>query len=182
MGSAFAPAQQAQAVVHSGQAGHTLQTNITTYGNPLSLTQGLTDTLLAAFENVSREWHRLCGLDGDCSTADSSRDSANSRKRCLSATVDERGQSKKSEISSELRVRKKLWNWPALELALHQLLGSDAQPRGCQREALSLIASSRPETLIVLPTASGKTLLYILPSLLPLAQVTVVVVPLVALK
>ena len=189
LGSAFAPAQRAQAVVHSGQAGHTLQTNITTYGNPLSLTQGLTDTLLAAFENVSREWHGLCGLHGVCSvinnnqeTVNNSQKTASNRKRSLTANIDENGQLKKPAIFSELRVRRKLWNWPALKRVFHQLLGPLAQPRSSQKEALSLIASSRPEALIILPTASGKTLLYILPTLLPLAQVTVVIVPLIALK
>ena len=55
-------------------------------------------------------------------------------------------------------------------------------PNQLQRDALSLIARSRPETLIVMPTGSGKTILYVVPTLLPGAQVTVVIVTLVALK
>ncbi len=45
-----------------------------------------------------------------------------------------------------------------------------------------MVTRSHPETIIVIPTGSGKTLLYVVPTLLQRAEVTVVVVPLVALR
>ena len=45
-----------------------------------------------------------------------------------------------------------------------------------------LVARTHAECLIVMPTGSGKTLLYVIPTLLAGAQVTVVIVPLIALR
>ena len=45
-----------------------------------------------------------------------------------------------------------------------------------------MMARCRPESLIVMPTGSGKTLLFVLPSMLPQAEVTVVITSLVALR
>ncbi len=66
---------------------------------------------------------------------------------------------------------------------LKTLLGPHAQARSqAQRDALTLVARSRPETLIVMPTGSGKSLLYVVPSQLLGAHVTIVIVPLIALR
>ncbi len=70
-----------------------------------------------------------------------------------------------------------------MQNGLQRLFGLDAHVRSqYQRDALSLIARSQPETLVVMPTWSGKTILYVVPTLLPGVWVTVVIVPLVALK
>ena len=45
-----------------------------------------------------------------------------------------------------------------------------------------MVARSRPESIIVLPTGGGKSLLFLVASQLPGAQVTIVVVPLIALR
>lgn len=87
------------------------------------------------------------------------------------------------KIGSVLQVRRKLWTWPAFEDSLRQLFGPSATARDHhQRDGLLLIARSHPETVIVMPTGSGKTVLFMAPALLPHAEVTVVITPLVALK
>lgn len=50
--------------VHHMQAAHTTRTNITRYGNATALDSNgrLTDTLLAAYADVSQQWHGLTGL------------------------------------------------------------------------------------------------------------------------
>lgn len=66
---------------------------------------------------------------------------------------------------------------------MQRLLEANAQPRSTkQRDGLVLTARSRPETLLIMPTGSGKTLMYVVPTLLPMAQVTVVICPLVAAR
>lgn len=44
------------------QAAHISGTNTTVYGNNLSLQDGLTDSLLAAFRRVSCSWHELAEM------------------------------------------------------------------------------------------------------------------------
>jgi superfamily II DNA helicase RecQ len=51
-----------------------------------------------------------------------------------------------------------------------------------QRDELRLIARCRPENLIITPTGSGKTILYVVAAMLPRAEVTVVIVPLIVLR
>ena len=52
----------AAAAIHHLQVVHTSRTNTTVYDNDVSLHAGLNDTLLAAFTDVSTQWHRLTGL------------------------------------------------------------------------------------------------------------------------
>ena len=66
---------------------------------------------------------------------------------------------------------------------MQRLLKADAQPRSNkQREDLVLTARSRPETLLIMPTESGKTLLYVVPTLLSMTQVTIVICPLMVAR
>jgi hypothetical protein len=51
-----------------------------------------------------------------------------------------------------------------------------------QRDGLRLIARCRPENLIITLTDNSKTILYVIATLLPRAEVTVVIVPLIALR
>jgi superfamily II DNA helicase RecQ len=55
-----------------------------------------------------------------------------------------------------------------------------------QRDGLRLIARCRPENLIITLTGNSKTILYVIATLLPRAEVTVVIVrvlvPLIALR
>ena len=83
---------------------------------------------------------------------------------------------------SPLAVLKLLWTLPAILKSFQNLLGQSAVMQPHQQTALREIANCVPEMLVILPTGGGKTLLYVIPSLLPGAQVTAVVIPLVALK
>lgn len=156
--------------VHHLQAAHTSKTNTTVYGNSLSLQNSLTDTLLASFRKVSCSWHKLAEMTAN-----------NSFKRRHS--IDDEITHKKAMVSvSLLAVRKELWTLPALFKSFRNLLGPSAVMRPHQQTALREIANCVPEMMVILPIGGGKTLLYIIPSLLPGAQVTAVIIPLVALK
>ncbi|KAL9606927.1 MAG: hypothetical protein Q9167_008106, partial [Letrouitia subvulpina] len=166
--------------VRNFQASHTPSTNQTTYGNDITLLLGLTDQLLAAYRSVSQYWwYSVAGLDPPDS-------SVSSHKRTLSLQPKETLPSGKRfhpDHGSSLAIRRQIWNWRAIEQGLVSLFGPHAAPRNLfQRDGLLLVARSRPATIIVLPTGSGKSLLFLVPSQLPNAQVTVVIVPLIALR
>ncbi|KAL8794984.1 MAG: hypothetical protein Q9182_007576, partial [Xanthomendoza sp. 2 TL-2023] len=161
------------------QASHTPATNQSTYGNDVTLTLGLTDALLAAYREVSQFWSRsIACVEGLESTA-------SKHQRSQSGTSNDglHGKKYRHHRGSSLTVRCSMWKWPVIEQALQRLFGLHAAPRNLeQRNGFLLVARCRPEAVIVLPTGSGKTLLFLIASQLPGAQVTIVIVPLIALR
>lgn len=166
-------ANRLHTAVHHLQASHTFATNTSTYGNSFDLREGLTDVLLEAFSKVSRQWHQLAQLH----TAPSS------LRRPLSLTGEMPGELKRTKSISSLVIRRMLWKLPAIESGLRCLFGPHASFRTqAQQDCLNIIAQSGPEAIIILPTGAGKTIVFLVPTLLPGAQVTVVIIPLIALK
>ena len=163
---------------HAWQASHNPITNNVSYGNDVDLRHGLTDSLLAAFRQVSLQWHR------DIVQLSAPSMAASSHKRFLSRDLMEASSLvKRPRMGFKLRVRRELWQWSAIELGLKQLFESHAESRNLnQRNALIVIARSRLELIVVMPIGSGKSLLFVVSSQLLGAQVTIVIVPLVALK
>lgn len=164
------------AAVHHLQAAHTPRVGRQVYDNDVSLAYGLTDTLLTAFRAVSCQWHELMHFGTPFH-------SACSQKRSEDHLKQETGSGKRLRLGSSLLIRQQAWTWSNLKKGLQQLFGPQATARSnVQRTILRLITCSRPETIIVMLINSGKTVLFVVPSLLPQAQVTVVIVPLIALK
>ena len=164
------------AAVHHLQAAHTPRVGRQVYGNDVSLAHGLTDTLLAAFRAVSCQWHELTHLSPSFRSACSQKRSGDPLKQDIESR-------QRLRLGSSLLIRQQAWTWTNLKKGLQQLFGPQATARNnVQRASLRLMTRSRPEVIIVMPTNSGKTVLFVVPSLLPQAQVTVVIVPLIALK
>ena len=171
-----------------GHINHFLSVTRSTYkgvGNDVNLRHGMTDNMLAAFGRVSTRWqqvvvqlpvHGLALVAGD--------------KRAVSEHIDQFSFTTKrpstgthSGLGSHLRIRRDLWNWPAIQISLKQLFGPHAEPRiQDQRNGLLLVARSHSELIVVMPIGSGKSLLFVVPSQLPQAQVTIVIVSLIALR
>ena len=87
------------------------------------------------------------------------------------------------QAGSSLLIRRDYWTWQVIVTKLQQLFGPHATVKSlAQQDALRLVTSCYPECFIILPTGGGKTILYVLPTLLPHAETTVVIVPLVALR
>lgn len=165
------------AALSHAQASHSARIGHAVYGNDMNLISGMTDLLMAGYSRVSTAWQEFVGLE--------ERSTVRRHKRELSRISAETGAStpKRAASGSSLRIRRRLWNWPALEGGLKRLLGPEASTRSvAQRNALRMMARGRPESLIVMPTGSGKTLLFVVPTLLPQSEVTVVITPLVALR
>jgi hypothetical protein len=164
------------------QASHTGRVGNAVYGNDIGLAAGMTDVLLAAYRRSSVGVHEFLGL--------SPTPTMTGQKRSREEEEDDEGEdglpiNVKRRIGggSALQVRRKLWNWHTIQDALRQLFGPKATVRSREQgEALRRIAKGYAETVIVMPTGSGKTLLFVLPTMLPGAEVTVVITPLVALR
>ena len=79
---------------------------------------------------------------------------------------------------------RKPWSTEALLGGLRQLYGDQSMIWRCpeQEQALEVIMSGREQVVAILPTGSGKSLLFMLPCTLPDAQVTILIVPLVSLR
>lgn len=162
--------------IHSLQAAHTLETGVTHYGNSRHAISAMTDVLLADYTRVSRQWHQLCQLPAPDSIACS-------HKRAVSVTAEQGSHPKRMSTVGRLHTRRQLWIWPTIQQGLERLLGPHATVRdSMQRDALRLLASSQPEIVLVMPTGSGKSLLYMVMSVLNAAEVTIVIMPLVALR
>ena len=116
---------QSQHVLHHQQADHTSTTNIGSYGNSPATTLELTDTLLAAFMSVSRQWHNLCYMQSNATVDVIIR----GHKRSVSASGTSFEIEKRLSIRSQVTVRRSLWTWSALEQGMQRLLGADAQSR-----------------------------------------------------
>ena len=163
--------------VHSLQAAHTLETGVTHYGNSQYPFARMTDVLLADFIEVSRQWHQLWQLPSLQPVARSR------RKRGVSNTAEQAAEPKRAMISGRLHTRRQRWTWPTLQQGLRKLFGPKADVRdSTQKAALTLFASSRPEIAIVMPTGAGKSVLFMALSVIPSAEVTIVIMPLVALR
>ena len=161
---------------HHWQAAHTTATNVSHYGNSSAPFGLLTDTLLAEYCNVSRQFHQLAHVQ----TVEGV---ACNRKRPGSLSTEPSCREKKPLLGSRRYIRQQLWTWPAIEQSLKDLFGPTATARDrMQRDALRLLAGQTPESIIILPTGGGKSTLYLVLSRLSAAEVTIVVVPFIALR
>jgi superfamily II DNA helicase RecQ len=70
-----------------------------------------------------------------------------------------------------------------IQAGLQQMMRSGtARFRGVQREAVQAIIEGAPRIIAVMPTGEGKSLLFQLPAYISPRGLTIVVVPLVALR
>jgi superfamily II DNA helicase RecQ len=78
---------------------------------------------------------------------------------------------------------RKLWSAEALLSRLRKLYSDESMTWRCpkQEQALKVIMSRKKQVVTVLPTGARKSLLFMLPCMLPDAQVTILIVPLVSL-
>ena len=169
--------------VHAWQASHSVDVHNIHYGNDTNLRDGLIDNMLAVFRQVSLQWHRdIVRLPAILEFVSSH--VASSHKRFLSrGFVVDSSSIKRVRSGSQLHVRRKLWNWSVIDRAMKQLLGSKVETRSThQRNGLILIARSRSELIVVMLIGSGKSFFFIVSSQLSGAQISIVIVSLIALK
>jgi superfamily II DNA helicase RecQ len=158
------------------QASHTSSVAGMIYARLISERDGTVASTRARFRTVSCMWHLWLGFD--TAFDHEGRDGGQTM-----------GKRKTSEVPWEAVMEaKQAARWKHLrgadiQTGLQQMMRSGAARfRGVQREAIQAIVEGAPRIIAVMPTGEGKSLLFQLPAYISPRGLTVVVVPLVALR
>lgn len=167
--------QRLQAIMDK-QASHTSSVAGMIYARLINERDGTVASTRARFRTVSCMWHLWLGFD----TAFDHEGRDGSQKT---------GKRKTSEMPWEAVMEaKQAARWKHLrgadiQTSLQQMMRSGAARfRGVQREAIQAIVEGAPRIIAVMPTGEGKSLLFQLPAYISPRGLTIVVVPLVALR
>ena len=155
------------------QRNHTTRTVNRAYANQNNANFGnVWDGLIRRSLRASTLWKDLWGLDVVLK----------GKKR--RASEEAKGPAMMKKIAMGVYRPKKAWSPAALLGGVRRLHGKEdmtwRSPE--QQRAMTTIMSWTEQVLVILPTGSGKSLLFMLPYTLPDAGVTVLVVPLVSLR
>ncbi|KAK3617752.1 hypothetical protein LTR22_026629 [Elasticomyces elasticus] len=149
------------------QSGHSREREESNYGRGVMDSPFTTESLQAAFRRVSVDWHRFLRFD--------------SAFRHEQADPDVRARIRQEEDEEQFR----RWRWIKqidIGAQLKRIVGERAEFRGMQQPALTAIVARTWRVLVVMRTGGGKSLLFMLPAAGSQDGVTVVVVPLNALR
>jgi superfamily II DNA or RNA helicase len=137
------------------QAGHTSKIGNMLYGRPVTEMQGAVTSTRQAYRDVSLGWHEFLRF----------------------------GKPRRSfaDESSRKRRRRRLRD-ADVHKAARAMLGDGARLRGGQEEALGPIMHGESPVVAVMATGGGKSMLFMLPAWAEQDGLTVVVLPLVALR
>jgi superfamily II DNA helicase RecQ len=155
--------------IRAQQAGHGRHLEEMVYGLLINESLFTTASEKEQFYAVSNDWHRLLGFR-----------SAYDRGR-VEPGVEKRMAVKRE--AAELRRYRQIREVD-IDMELARFYGSaDAGFRGIQEEVLrAIVYGNKPFILAIIPTGGGKSLLFILPAAALRDGVTIVIVPMVALR
>ena len=143
--------------VHDLMSAHSSRIAIARYARMHDLLKGLTPESIDIFRKISDLWQRWFGL------------------------VSRQGQIVSTQPIDQLDTEEETVE-TKITMQLHNLYGRQAKFRSQkQREAVMAAANGTNELFIILPTGAGKSLAFMLPTMLPTAKTTVIITPLVAL-
>ena len=153
------------------QAAHSSHVAGMVYGRGIMEQPGTTAHRREMFRLSSTDWHRFLGF---VSSHDGGAESA-------------LGQAQQSpwEVEAEQGRTERRWllQQTPMEPQLQQLMGTDsARFRGVQGAAMQAIQQGQSPVVAIMPTGSGKSMLFMLPAWVAPRGTTVVVVPLIALR
>lgn len=152
----------------SEQTVHTAQVDGSVYGRLLQ--QGDFGTLSRQdrHRRISRIWHRFWDMDG---------------REGQPAVTGKRRRQVYHEEQDESRARRfKRMSRVDIRSQLKQMMGDDAEFRGNQQEVIQAVANGRTPVVQIVGTGGGKSLTFMLPGYCEAGGVTIVIVPLVALR
>lgn len=156
--------------IHDVQAGHVSWIAGNIYSRGIIEISGVVASMRERVYRASREWHRWLGLDVDR----------------LDVRV---GTKRKSRVAatetiglSVSTVRVKRLRRMDIVGRLKAILGAEAEFRGCQQAAIQSIMQGENCIVQVMGTGGGKSLSFMLPAWYSTSRISVVVVPLVALR
>lgn len=163
---------------HDLQAGHTTRTAQHTYARTMDQHAFSTEQTRTNYRKVSKIWHQQLFFDLATEAQLSAAAEAGAPARGPGDPAPPEERSRNAQLSRRARLQK-----ADLPAALRQILTKDnASFQGCQQEALEKIADGVLDLVVVMATGQGKSLLFMLPAKIAPGGLTVVVVPLVALR
>lgn len=148
------------------QSAHTTKTVGQVYGRSADESPWSVQSRRMQFRQVSLAWHRFLQFDSTLSTPPGKR----------SAALAAQEEAKEEQYRRWQQMRK-----TNIQASLEQLQGKGAQFRGCQQAVLEAVMLQKSPVVVITGTSTGKSLVFMLPALTS-TGVTVVVVPLLALK
>lgn len=170
----------AMADVFHVQATHSVRTGNRIYGGTINFERGLTDAGLQEYVKASRLWHQLCRPHMLRQQAGHRRQASTQPVQSVHAPLRQKLAHRERPTRHRLR-----WGTEQVQYAMQQLLPratSVAFRSVHQEQLIEAIVTGCPEGVGVLATGEGKSWAFLLPSCLPRAAMTIVVVPLAAPK
>jgi hypothetical protein len=147
------------------------------YGGTVNFNNGLTDAGLQQYLKASKLWHTLCRPR----TGQRSSSLAHTRRP---SSID-MPLTKRVALHRVTPRHRRCWNLSEAQAALQRLYpveGAASFRSESQKQLIESIIMNHAEVVGVLATGEGKSLAFMLPSLLPRSATTVVIIPLVALR
>jgi hypothetical protein len=168
-----------EADMFHAQAAHTRQVAERKYARSLTLGPNVVLSTRQRFKQISLAWHELLGLASMHPLAGGSSSGASSKKHSRSISA-----AHGPDLAARSRIKRmKQLARLDLQAALEGLCGRDARFRLDQQAILEAICKARTARIIaIMPTGSGKSLLFMLPASIRLGGCSIVVVPLVSLR
>jgi hypothetical protein len=151
------------------QAGHTPDVAGTVYARGIMEQSGAVHTRREQFRVSSTDWHRFLAFE----SAHGPKSMPGKRKRAPFEMEAEEGRMARRFRLSEAKVAE----------ALQRMMGNEQMAfRGVQEPAMRAIQAGESPVVVVMPTGGGKSMLFMLPAWVEPGGLTVVVVPLIALR
>jgi superfamily II DNA helicase RecQ len=158
------------------QASHTSSVAGMIYARLISERDGTVASTRARFRTVSCMWHLWLGFDTAFDHEGRDGGQTTSKRKTSEMPWEAVMEAKQAARWKHLR-------GADIQTGLQQMMRSGAARfRGVQREAIQAIVEGAPRIIAVMPTGEGKSLLFQLPAYISPRGLTIVVVPLVALR
>ena len=156
--------------IHDIQAGHGPSVAGNVYSRGIMEVSGVVASMRERFYQASREWHRFLGVD----TVRPDIEAGRKRKQADGEQIELQ--------PSTFIVRGKRLRRMDMVGQLKKMMGVEAEFRGCQQAAIQSIIRGENCVVQVMGTGGGKSLSFMLPAWSSPRGVSIVVVPLIALR
>ncbi len=152
--------------VEDMQAGHGTHVAGIVYARGIREQDGAVESIRQKYRQARENWHRFLGFHDPVDRR--------SHKRKRAGWEDEAEEGRRERVKRLRQVD--------IGVELKRMMKPEAEFRGNQRAIIEAIVRGEERVLAIMPTGSGKSLLFMLPAFCGVGGVTIVVVPLIALK
>ena len=167
--------EDVEAVTADEQAGHSPHVAGRVYARGIMERDGEVASKRERFRGSSVTWHRFLGFPPGPDDEERTAAAASQSQKRKRLSFEEEYEEVRIERCKRLRRTD-------VQTALQEVMGPEARFRGIQEPAIKAIMTGESPVVAVMGTGGGKSLLFMLPAYCSRSGVTVVVVPLIALR